>query len=49
MIYTSKLSLADLAGSEKISVGEGIMVGLEPTGEDLLRNQRHLRGAHEHK
>lgn len=43
VLYTSKLSLADLAGSEKIGVGGETMVGLEPTGEDLLRNQRHLR------
>jgi hypothetical protein len=44
VIHTSKLSLADLAGSEKIDTSSGMgMVGLEATGEQLQDNKRHIR------
>jgi hypothetical protein len=44
VIFNSKLSLADLAGSEKIDTSSGqTAVGLEASGDEQLRNQRHLR------
>ena len=43
VIFNSKLSLADLAGSEKIDTSSGqTAVGRRPR-EELMRNQRHIR------